>query len=79
MTVLKARYGDFKIIDTDSVISRSLRLYGEWAQSEIDLLAHFIQEGSVVVDAGAFIGTHTRAFSTFIGLRTTSGCRRCFD
>ncbi|BDX22499.1 hypothetical protein TUM22923_18200 [Polynucleobacter sp. TUM22923] len=67
MSLISTRYGEFNIIDTDSVISGSLRLYGEWAQHEIDLLAYFIQPGSVVVDAGAFIGTHARAFSALVG------------
>ncbi|EIJ35972.1 FkbM family methyltransferase [Thiothrix nivea] len=67
MSIIQTRYGEFNIIDTDSVISASLRLYGEWAQNEIDLLAHFIQPGAVVVDVGAFIGTHARAFSVLVG------------
>ncbi len=67
MTIVSARYGKMQIIDNDSVISRSLRLYGEWAQDEIDLLTSFIRAGSVVVDAGAFIGTHARAFSAIVG------------
>jgi FkbM family methyltransferase len=67
VSLITTRYGEFNIIDTDSVISGSLRLYGEWAQHEIDLLAYFIRPGSVVVDAGAFIGTHTRAFSALVG------------
>jgi FkbM family methyltransferase len=67
MSIVDSRYGKFKIINRDSVISLSLRLYGEWAQKEINLLSHFIEPGSVVVDAGAFIGTHTRAFSALVG------------
>jgi len=67
MSIGHFRYGEFKIIDTDSVISVSLQLYGEWAQQEINLLAHFIKPGSVVLDVGAFIGTHTRAFSELVG------------
>lgn len=67
MSIIQTRYGAFTIIDTDSVISASLRLYGEWAQTEIDLLAHFIQPNTVVVDVGAFIGTHARAFSALVG------------
>ena len=68
MSLIATRYGKFNIIDTDSIISGSLQLYGEWAQQEIDLLALFISPGSVVVDVGAFIGTHARAFSEFVGV-----------
>jgi FkbM family methyltransferase len=68
MSFVRSRYGKFKIINTDSVISESLRMYGEWAQNEIDLLGYFIQPGAVVVDVGAYIGTHARAFSALVGL-----------
>ena len=67
MTTINTRYGEFNIIGEDATISRSLQLYGEWAQNEISLLAEFIQPGSMVVDAGAFIGTHARAFSMLVG------------
>ena len=67
MSVINTRYGKFNTLDGDTVISHSLKLYGEWAQHEINLIAYFIQPGSVVVDAGAFIGTHARAFSTLVG------------
>ena len=48
----------------DPVIGRALREYGEWAQIEIDLLLTLIDAGSVVLDLGAYIGTHTLAFAT---------------
>ena len=67
MSLINTRYGRFNIIDNDTMISHSLRLYGEWAQHEINLLAHFIRQGFVVADIGAFIGTHARAFSAFVG------------
>jgi FkbM family methyltransferase len=65
--ITKCRYGDFSIPGWNDLIADSLRLYGEWAQIEIDTLANFIAEGDVVVDAGAFIGTHARAFSALAG------------
>ncbi|WP_186405518.1 FkbM family methyltransferase [Candidatus Accumulibacter aalborgensis] len=55
------------IIDSDEVVSRALALYGEWAQDELDLLAHIIRPGMRVLDVGAFIGTHSLAFSRFAG------------
>ncbi len=67
MSIVATRYGPFRIIDTDSVISRSLREYGEWAQKEIDCILHFIKSGDRVADVGAFIGTHSRAFSSAVG------------
>jgi len=41
------------------VIGKSLELYGEWAQIEIDLLIKLIQPSEIIVDGGAFIGTHS--------------------
>ena len=62
-----SRYGVFEIPSADDVISKSLMEYGEWAQIEIDKLAKFIRHGDKVVDAGAYIGTHTIAFSKLVG------------
>jgi FkbM family methyltransferase len=67
MPIVHCRYGDFFVPDNSDLIFDALRLYGEWAQHEIDLLSRLIQPGAVVIDAGAFIGTHTRAFSQLIG------------
>ncbi|MES2817919.1 MAG: FkbM family methyltransferase [Pseudomonadota bacterium] len=64
---IQSRYGDFYILTDDDLISDSLRRYGEWAQREIDLLRAFIGPGDAVVDAGAYLGTHTRAFSERVG------------
>lgn len=68
MSIVATRYGHFHIIDADNTISHSLKEYGEWAQQEIDLLLHFIQAGDRVADVGAFIGTHSRAFSEAVGV-----------
>jgi FkbM family methyltransferase len=51
----------------DDLISSSIALYSEWGSSEISFLGELIEEGSVVIDAGAYIGTHTRAFSKLVG------------
>ena len=56
-----------RIIEADNVISRALALYGEWAMDELDLMAQIITPGMCVLDVGAFIGTHTLAFSEFVG------------
>lgn len=53
----------FAYYTTDDVIGRSLELYGEYAQTEIDFLRSFMDANSVVYDVGANIGVHTRAFA----------------
>jgi FkbM family methyltransferase len=64
---ITTRYGLFTIPLTNDLICNSLRAYGEWAQIEIEFLASFIKTGDTVIDVGACFGTHTRAFSKFIG------------
>jgi FkbM family methyltransferase len=54
-------------MEGDRIVSESLRWYGEWAENEINILRRFIGEGSVVMDIGAFIGTHTIAFGRAVG------------
>lgn len=51
----------------DEVIGASLAYYGEWAEEELYLLSSFLQPRDTVVDVGANIGTHTIAFSRFVG------------
>lgn len=64
---IAGRYGEFVVPPGQDLIGDSLRRYGEWAQTELDVLAAFISAGQVVVDVGSFIGTHARAFSSMVG------------
>jgi len=61
------RHGDMIFNVHDQHIGRSLDLYGEWAESELELLALFIKPGDVVVDVGANIGTHAVFFAQRAG------------
>ncbi|HHY80978.1 MAG TPA: FkbM family methyltransferase [Thermoanaerobacter sp.] len=61
------RYGIFEVMFPEDLISKSLIEYGEWAQLEIETLAKFIKPGDTVIDAGAYIGTHTMAFAKMVG------------
>jgi FkbM family methyltransferase len=67
MNAVLTRYGKMRIINLDSVISRALALYGEWAMDELTLLSQIITPSMCVLDVGAFIGTHTLALSEFVG------------
>lgn len=55
---LPTRHGHFYCIRQDSVIGRSIRTYGEWAQIEIEILSSLICDNGVILDIGANIGTH---------------------
>jgi FkbM family methyltransferase len=61
------RHGLMLYNRNDVHIGRSLELYGEWAEAELELLGLFLQPGDVVVDVGANVGTHTVAFARKIG------------
>lgn len=65
--LVTTRYGAMECLDSDSVVSCSLLRYGEWAQSELVLIAGLVCRGSVVVDVGAFLGTHTLALASMVG------------
>ena len=51
----------------DNIIGRSLRLYGEWAEAEIELAKVFLRPGDRVLDVGANIGTHSIAYGLLVG------------
>ena len=65
--IIQSRYGKITVPEEEDLITTSLCQYGEWAQLELELLAHFIEEGSCVVDGGAFLGTHSRSFAEMVG------------
>lgn len=67
MTDCICRYGVMHAFDNNDLISRSLILYGEWAQNEINIIRKLIKPGDHIVDIGAFIGTHSRAFADAVG------------
>ncbi|WP_270935332.1 FkbM family methyltransferase [Falsiroseomonas oryzae] len=65
---VETRYGSMKIFANDTgAAPRSLAIYGEWAEHEIAFLKSFLEPGATVVDAGAFVGTHTLSFSRIVG------------
>ena len=65
--LIETRFGTMECLEADSVVSRSLALYGEWAQAELSLLQGLVRPGDTVLDVGAFIGTHTLAFARMVG------------
>lgn len=65
---VQTRRGNLLVFTNDTgALTQSLRVYGEWAEEEISLLQCFISRDSTVIDVGAYIGTHTLAFSSFVG------------
>jgi len=60
------RYGKMIYPIDDPAIGRSLELYGEYCQPEIEILKKLITPTSWFIDVGANIGTHSVALSHFV-------------
>jgi FkbM family methyltransferase len=61
------RYGEMLYNIHDMYIGRSLDLYGEFSEGEMELLGPLLRPGQVVVEVGANIGTHTLFFARHVG------------
>lgn len=61
------RHGVFAYPKADRHIGRSLDLYGEWVESELELLSALVPVGGLVVDVGANLGTHTIGLARRVG------------
>jgi FkbM family methyltransferase len=53
------RHGLMLYLATDTIIGRALERYGEFAESENELMMELVKPGDVVIDVGANIGTVT--------------------
>jgi FkbM family methyltransferase len=67
VAVNECRHGPFAYHLNDTVIGRSMMIYGEWGEHEIALINRIVQPGSYVLDAGANIGTHTIPLARMVG------------
>lgn len=65
--VRATRHGPFAYPTTDAHVGRSLDLYGEWAERELQLLCALLAPGAVAVDVGANLGTHAVRFAQQVG------------
>ena len=63
------RYGRMLFNQNDVYIGRSLALYGEFSEGEIEVFRQVVHEGDCVVEVGANIGTHTLFFARHVGPR----------
>ena len=61
------KHGPMMFFAGDTHIGRSLDLYGELSEAEIELFRQYLRPGMVVVDVGANIGTHTVCFAQSVG------------
>ena len=63
----RCRHGWFMFNRNDQFVGRSLDRYGEWCQTELEILTPLLRPGRYVLDIGAFIGSHTVYFAQQVG------------
>ena len=63
----QCRYGPMLYFKNDQYLGKSLDTYGEFSESECSLFREIVNEGSVIVEVGANIGTHTIPLSRLAG------------
>jgi FkbM family methyltransferase len=63
----KCRHGTMLFNFNDIYIGRSLDLYGEWTEGEVELFQQLIYPGNHVVEAGSNIGAHTLFLANAVG------------
>ena len=65
--LVRGRHGYVLYNTYDSYVGRSMERYGEYAEFEVALFRQVCGTGDIIVDVGAYIGTHTLAMSALVG------------
>lgn len=65
--IKRCKHGYFAYNQFDEMIGSSLDVYGEWCDHEFDFFKEVVGAGDVVLDIGAYIGTHTVFFAQQVG------------
>jgi FkbM family methyltransferase len=63
----RCKHGAMMFYANDEYIGRSLDLYGEFSQGEMELFNGYLRPGMTVIDVGANIGVHTVYFANAVG------------
>jgi FkbM family methyltransferase len=63
----RCKHGAMMFYGNDEFIGRSLDLYGEFSEGEMELFHAYLRPGMTVVDVGANIGVHTVYFANAVG------------
>jgi len=68
MEITDSRVGEFLIYKNDSVISKAIRLFGEYCHAEVEIMKKYLTASSTYVDIGTNIGYH------LVGVHKETGC-----
>ena len=63
----RCRYGTVLYNVNDAYVGRSLALYGEFSEGEVEVFRQILAPGCVALDVGANIGAHTLFFAQAVG------------
>lgn len=63
VAVRPVRYGVMFYPPQDTYVGRSLHLYGEYSEAEVEIFRQMIPSDGTVIDVGAHIGAHTVAMA----------------
>jgi FkbM family methyltransferase len=66
-TLLPSRWGWFCGLASDRYQTHSTMFQGEWGHEETEILRRFVNEGDIVVDAGANVGSITMPLALMVG------------
>ena len=66
---ISSRHGILNFCNSDLMIGKSLREYGEFSEIELSGMKKFIKDGDIVLEIGANIGCFTIPFSKIVGKR----------
>src|SRR5687768_6606900 len=61
------RYGRMLYNVNDLYVGRSLDLYGEFSEGEVEVFRQLVRPGDLVMDVGANVGAHTVWFAKAVG------------
>ena len=61
LSQVNSRVGKFAVYVNDSIVSYSIRLFGEYTQAEVEVISRYLNEGDTFIDVGTNIGYHARA------------------
>jgi FkbM family methyltransferase len=67
LTESQCRHGIFTYPSHDTYIGACLSNYGEWGEGEVQLLSHYLSEGSTAIEIGSNLGTHTIPMARMVG------------
>ena len=65
----KCRHGAmlYNVNVNDTYVGRSLDLYGEFSEAEVQFFSNVLQPGMMVIDVGANVGTYSLMAASLVG------------